>query len=81
MGKTVTLHLPDNYDDCITVTAIGIQDIGLNRTATNISTWACDLRKGNTFILPSTGISIPIAKESADNDESNSIQPAAAPGD
>jgi hypothetical protein len=49
--KTVTLILPDYYDEAITITAIGQRQIKKNCTATNVQTAAMLVENGQIIDL------------------------------
>lgn len=54
--KTVTLILPDYYDEAITITAIGQRQIKKNCTATNVQTAAMPVENGQIIDLKKTFI-------------------------
>ena len=45
--KKVTIYLPDRYDECLSLTAIGSN----NGVSLNVATSAFDLSKGTNLIL------------------------------
>lgn len=49
--KTITLVLPDYYDEAITITAIGQRQISKNCTATNVQTAAMPVKNGQIIDL------------------------------
>lgn len=49
--KTITLVLPDYYDEAITITAIGQRQIKKNCTATNVQTAAMPVENGQIIDL------------------------------
>lgn len=49
--KTITLILPDYYDEAITITAIGQRQISKNCTATNVQTAAMPVKNGQIIDL------------------------------
>jgi hypothetical protein len=55
--KTVTLILPDYYDETITVTAVGQRKIDKNRTVVNIHTATERVENGQIIDLKETFIS------------------------
>lgn len=55
--KTVTLILPDYYDEAITVTAVGQRKIDKNRTVVNIHTATERVENGQIIDLKETFIS------------------------
>lgn len=54
--KTVTLILPDYYDEAITVTAVGQRKIDKNRTVVNIHTATERVENGQIIDLKETFI-------------------------